>query len=127
MAQSGACKCIAIELEDKEKLEAFRTSLLPWAKEEGITMLYSNPYYLELFPSASGKGAAVKKLCEMLGINPLLSIAAGDAENDISMIQAAGMGIAMINGTDDVKNVATTITEFDNNHDGLAHTLVDLI
>lgn len=127
VAQTGACKCIAIELEDKEKLEAFRTSLLPWAKEEGVTMLYSNPYYLELFPSASGKGAAVKKLCEMLGINPLLSIAAGDAENDISMIQAAGMGIAMINGTDDVKNVATTITEFDNNHDGLAHTLVDLI
>ena len=127
VARTGACKCIAIELKDKEKLEAFRTSLLPWAKEEGITMLYSNPYYLELFPSASGKGAAVKKLCELLNINPFLSIAAGDAENDISMIQAAGMGIAMINGTDDIKDAATTITEFDNNHDGLAHTLVDLI
>ena len=54
-------------------------------------------------------------------------MAAGDAENDISMIEAAGMGIAMANGSADIKNAATTITEFDNDNDGLAHVLVDLI
>ena len=125
--KSGACKCLAIELTDHEKLEAFRTSLLPWAKEQGITMIYSNPRYLEIFPAISGKGAAVHKLCEILHINPALSIAAGDAENDLSMIEAAGMGIAMANGSDDVKMAATTITAYDNDHDGLAHVLLDLI
>ena len=35
------------------------------------------------------------------------------------MIQTAGCGIAMINGTDDVKAAADVITETDNNHDGL--------
>lgn len=124
--QTGPCKCIAIELHDAGKLEAFRQSLLPWAGEE-ITMIYSNPYYLELFPSLSGKGAAVKKLCELLAVNPAFSVAAGDAQNDISMIEAAGTGIAMINGSDEVKMAATTITEFDHNHDGLARVLEDLI
>lgn len=123
----GPCKCLAVELKDSKKLEDFRCSLLPWAKEEGITMIYSNPYYLELFPAASGKGAAVKTLCELLNINPYFSVASGDAQNDVSMIEAAGMGIAMCNGSEDVKMAATTITAYDNNHDGLAHALFDLI
>ncbi len=123
----GPCKCIAIELKDAQKLENFRLSLLDWAKEEGVSMIYSNPYYLEFFPSCAGKGAAVGKLCEILGINPYFSVAAGDAQNDLSMIEAAGMGIAMINGSEDVKMAATTITAYDNDHDGLAHVLYDLI
>lgn len=123
----GPCKCIGIELKDADKLENFRLSLLLWAKEEGVSMIYSNPYYLEFFPAASGKGAAVKTLCELLGINPYFSVAAGDAQNDLSMIEAAGMGIAMCNGSEDVRMAATTITAYDNDHDGLAHALVDLI
>lgn len=123
----GPCKCLAVELKDAKKLEDFRLSLLPWSTEEGITMIYSNPYYLEFFPSVSGKGTAVKKLCELLNINPYFSVAAGDAQNDISMIEAAGFGIAMCNGSEDVKMAATTITAYDNDHDGLAHALYDLI
>ncbi len=123
----GPCKCLAVEIKDPERLENFRLSLLPWAEEAGISMIYSNPYYLEFFPAASGKGAAVKILCELLNINPYFSVAAGDAQNDISMIEAAGMGIAMVNGSEDIKMAATTITAFDNDHDGLAHALVDLI
>lgn len=123
----GACKCIAIELKDHDKMEAFRKSLLPWAEEEGISLVYSNPYYLELFPAISGKGAAVRKLCELLNMNIWLSVAAGDAQNDLSMIEAAGMGIAMKNGSEDVKASATMITDSDNNEDGLAKALVDMI
>ena len=125
--KEGPCKCLAVEIKDTDRLENFRLSLLPWAEKEGISMIYSNPNYLEFFPSASGKGTSVKILCELLGINPYFSIAAGDAQNDISMIEAAGMGIAMKNGSEDVKMAATTITSFDNDHDGLAHALIDLI
>ena len=101
--------------------------LSSWAEQEQITMVFSNNNYLEIFPSASGKGAAVRKLCELLNISPLLSIAAGDAENDISMIEAAGIGIAMYNASDDVKAAATMVTALDNNHDGLARELLDLV
>lgn len=125
--KEGPCKCLAVEIKNLQKLEDFRLSLLPWAEKEGISMMYSNPNYLELFPAASGKGTAVKLLCEKLGIRPYFSVAAGDAQNDISMIEAAGMGIAMCNGSEDVRMAATTITQFDNDHDGLAHVLRDLI
>ncbi|NBJ94413.1 Cof-type HAD-IIB family hydrolase [Parablautia muri] len=123
----GPCKCIGIELKDADKLEHFRLSLLSWAEDEGVSMIYSSPYYLEFFPATSGKGVAVKTLCELLGINPYFSVAAGDAQNDLSMIEAAGMGIAMLNGSEDVQMAATIITAYDNDHDGLAHALVDLI
>ena len=125
--EEGPCKCLAIELTDFEKLENFRLSLLPWAEKEGISLIYSNPNYLEIFPSISGKGSALKTLCSFLDIHPYFSVAAGDAENDLSMIEAAGMGIAMSNGSDDIKMAATTITAYDNDHDGLAHTLIDLM
>ncbi len=121
------CKCLAIELKDLQKLEDFRLSLLPWAEKEGISMIYSNPNYLEFIPEISGKGTAVKTLCEILDIHPYFSLAAGDAQNDMSMIEAAGIGIAMINGSEDVKFAATVVTHEDNDHDGLARTLIDFI
>lgn len=117
------CKCLLIERKDTDRLEELRQALLPWAEACGITLAYSNPYYLEVFPSASGKGAAVLKLCELLGINPLFSLAAGDAENDLSMIVQAGTGIAMANATPELQKAATTVTFYDNDHDGLARTI----
>ncbi len=123
----GACKCMIVELHDFEKMDAFRRSLLPYAEKEGITLTYSSPYYMEIFPSISGKGAAVKKLCELIGMNPAFAVAAGDAQNDLSMIEAAGFGIAMPNGCDELKDAATLTAAFDNDHDGLAHALYDLI
>lgn len=125
--KEGACKCIAVELHDEQRLEVLRKELLPWAEEEGISILYSNPRYLEFFPAASGKGAAVLKLCELLGMNPCFSVAAGDEQNDLSMIEKAGMGIAMANAKEEVKYAATLITGADNDHDGLAKELADLI
>ena len=88
-----------------------------------LKLMYSNPYYLELIPKQSGKGEAMIRLCEHLGIPVRNSIAAGDGDNDISMIQAAGLGIAMINAPDSVKSAADVITEYDNDHDGLAEYL----
>ena len=123
----GSGKCIAVEIKDHDRLEAFRQAVLPWAEEEGVTVLYSNPNYLEFIPAGSGKGASVLKLCEILGIDPCFSVAAGDEQNDLSMIEASGMGIAMVNGNEQVKMAATVITQADNDHDGLAKALVDLI
>ena len=85
-----------------------------------LTLLYSNPYYMEIFPSEAGKGSAVTRLAGILGIPVENTYAAGDEQNDISMIQAAGCGIAMANATDAVKAIADVVTIYDNDHDGLA-------
>ncbi len=119
-------KMIAIELHDQEKQERFRMALQEMVGDE-LTLLYSNPYYMEIFPSIAGKGSAVKRLAEYLDIPMENTYAAGDEQNDISMIEAAGHGIAMINGTDIVKASADEITTLDNNNDGLAEYILRAI
>lgn len=117
------CKFLAIELYDKAKLENFRLTLQPLVEGE-LHLLYSNDRYLEIFPTASGKGVAVKILCDYLGIPLSNALAAGDESNDISMLQAVGLSIAMLNAKDEVKAVADLITETDHNQDGLAPILL---
>ncbi len=117
------CKCISVELHDHQKQEAYRLALKE-ALGDTVVTLYSNPYYLEIFSPLAGKGSAVTWLCEYLNIPVEYSMAAGDEENDISMIEAAGLGIAMENATDSVKAAADYVTEKDNNHDGLADILL---
>ena len=119
-------KMIAIELHDHEKQERFRMALQDMVGDK-LTLLYSNPYYMEIFPSEGGKGSAVKRLADILGVDIKDTYAAGDEQNDISMIEAAGVGIAMINGTDLVKQSADVTTKFDNDNDGLCEFILGAI
>ncbi len=119
-------KMIAIELHDHEKQERFRMALQEMVGDR-LTLLYSNPYYMEIFPKEAGKGSAVKRLSDILGVDIKDTYAAGDEQNDISMIQAAGCGIAMQNATDQVKESADVVTRFDNDHDGLAEFILNAI
>lgn len=57
----------------------------------------------------------------------MFSLAAGDAENDLSMIVQAGTGIAMANATPEVQKAATMVTLYDNDHDGLARTIEGIL
>ena len=116
------CKVIAIELHDLEKLEKFRLAIMEKYSDK-VTTVFSNPNYLEIFMKEAGKGSAVVRLAEHLNIPIENTIAAGDEQNDISMIEAAGLGVAMLNAVDAAKNAADLITEFDNDHDGLEAVL----
>jgi hypothetical protein len=71
----------------------------------------------------TSKGAAVHWLCNYLDIPIENSVAAGDSENDISMIEAAGTGCAMQNATEACKNAADYITKLDCNHSGVAEII----
>lgn len=121
------CKILSIELNSHEIQEEFREALLPYAKETNLTLLYSNPKYLEIFPKESGKGASIKKLIELMEKPELITVAAGDQENDLSMLEASEISIGMVNGIDIIKDKATLVTEYDNDHNGLAQILEDLL
>lgn len=114
-------KCIAISGQ-KEKLDAVKEALTPWAEGQ-IQLMFSNDKLLEMIPITSGKGTALKWLSEHLDVEIHNTLAAGDMENDISMIEAAGVGVAMSNGAPHVKELADRVTETDNNHDGLVPIL----
>ena len=120
------CKMLAISLDDFDRLEAFRQEISDWAQGK-IQTIYSNRMYLELFRHDAGKGNAVRFVCDYFGASLSDAYAAGDADNDISMIEAAGCGIAMANATDGVKLAADVVTKLDNDHDGLADMMKKLL
>ena len=68
------------------------------------------------------KGVALKRLLERMDYDPSELIAVGDSYNDLEMIQFAGLGVAMGNAREAVKNCADYVTK-SNNEDGIAHML----
>lgn len=82
---------------------------------------------IEITDAAADKGNAVLQLAGLLGIAPEETAAIGDSNNDLSMIQKAGVGAAMQNASPDVKAAADFITEADNNHDGAAEAIYRLL
>ena len=110
---------LAIDLYDHSRLDAFCESISDWAANK-IQCMFSNDYYLEMFVKDAGKGNAVRYVCDYFHVPLSDAYAAGDAPNDISMIEAAGCGIAMKNADIKVKKAADVITEYDNDNDGLA-------
>ena len=119
-------KMLAIDLNDHEKLCKLRDNLAPLISDR-INMVFSNDKYLEFFHKDAGKDRGIVELCKLLNVPVSDSYAAGDEQNDISMLQAAGCGIAVSNATDTVKAAADVITERDNDHDGLAEFILSSI
>lgn len=82
----------------------------------------SEAFFLEIVPNGIDKAASIDKLLKTIGIKTEECIACGDGFNDVSMIEYAGLGVAMSNAKDGVKAVADFIT-LSNDEDGIAYVL----
>lgn len=71
----------------------------------------SNSANIELNSVRAGKGSGLLALCKALGIDPEDTVAFGDGSNDISLLRAAGRGVAMANAADAVKTAADAVCE----------------
>ena len=78
----------------------------------------SNKYNLEVFSSKAGKGNALMLLADILGVDRTQTIAVGDSTNDMTMIKAAGLGLAMQNAVDELKQNADEVI-CDNNSNAI--------
>ena len=78
--------------------------------------MYNN---LEINAEEATKGNALLWLADYLGIPREETMAFGDGENDISMLKAAGIGVAMGNASDQIKEAADEVT-LTNDQDGVA-------
>lgn len=92
----------------------------------GIAFLRTGDGIIELNSTNASKGNALYILCEKLGIQLENVLAIGDNENDISMLQAAGISAAMENAEDDVKQAAKFVAG-NNEEDGAAHFLEEWV
>jgi len=116
-------KLLAIDIDDRSRLEELRREVEASDFGEDITCAFSNAHYLEFYNKRAGKGNALKNLCGAVHVHIKNSVAAGDEENDITMIEAAAVGVCMANGRPVVKECADYITECDNDHDGIVEVI----
>lgn len=82
----------------------------------------SLPTNLELNAPGATKGDALEALCRHLGLDLLEAAAFGDGTNDLTMIQKAGVGVAMANAAPDVLQCADLVAP-SNREDGVAQIL----
>lgn len=95
---------------------------IPQEFRQKYTVVKSAPFYLEVLHANANKGVALSHLAAHLNLQPAEIMAIGDNENDLSMIEYAGMGVAMENAIDLVKAAATVITA-SNDEDGVAQVV----
>jgi Cof subfamily protein (haloacid dehalogenase superfamily) len=88
-----------------------------------ITLFTSKPYFLEILPARTDKGTALARAAGLMGIPREEVLAIGDSMNDEAMIRWAGMGVAMANGDERIKNIASLVTEKSNDDDGVAEVI----
>lgn len=116
-------KLLFIDLDNKQNLENFRVHMKPYTDANGLDMFFSCEYYLEFLPHGINKGSGVRHLSGLLQVPIEHTVAAGDAENDITMLQAAGTACVMKNAAPGMEAYADYITEWDNNHSGIAEVI----
>lgn len=112
-------KVQVLSAHDARKIKALRWQLS--AQLNGSARLVSGgvDYMLEIVPPGGSKGKALRALLKEMKIDPRHVIAIGDAENDVEMIQAAGIGVAVENGQQVIKDAADEVTA-SNDEDGVA-------
>lgn len=93
---------------------------------EGIYVTSSVPRLLEVADARAGKGPAVAAILERLDLNATGLVAFGDADNDLGMIELAGMGVCMENGEAHLKAAADFIAPR-HDQDGVAIVLEKLL
>jgi HAD superfamily hydrolase (TIGR01484 family) len=109
--------------ENLEKLAAIRMELESWSLFE---ITNSHPFNLELNPLGISKASGLIDICGLLGIEMSEVIAMGDSLNDLAMIRASGLGVAMGNAQDEVKQAADIVTA-SNVEDGVARIIEQYI
>jgi len=121
-AKSEVLKAVVFD-DDDEKIQKLRDGIM----ETGIVSVsQSMKHNLEVMNKGVNKGNAVRILAQMYGINREEIIAIGDNENDISMIEYAGLGIAMGNAEELLKRAADHVTG-DYQEDGVAEAIEKFI
>lgn len=84
-----------------------------------LNIFRSEPFFLEMMPQFIDKAYSLGILLKYLHTDKTRMICCGDGFNDLSMIQMAGLGVAMANAQDKVKEAADYITG-SNDEDGVA-------
>lgn len=109
--------------ENTQLLSEIRAEVASWDLFE---ITNSNVNNIELNPKGISKGSGMLEVCKLQGIGMHEVVAMGDSLNDLSMIKAAGLGVAMGNAQDELKANADLVTVTNDEH-GVAKIIHEYI
>ena len=123
VASHPISKCLI--MGDADRLAALEKKMNNTLKGR-MGVFRSEPYFLELVPKGIDKACSLAVLLDKLGVTKDETIAIGDGYNDLSMVQYAGLGVAMANAQQIVRDNANYIT-LSNEEDGVAHVIEQFV
>ena len=109
LAIKNVNKILAIDLKDPDKVTGWVNELRE--KYPELYIVKSTPYFCEIGCSEAKKSLGVEFLCKMWGLDKSEVLTIGDQNNDIDLVKAGGIGVAMGNGTPELKQCADFITD----------------
>ena len=121
--KAGFDVCKLLIIAEASKTEGIM-QLLQSENYEGCTVTKSGPILVEVINANYSKGTAVQFLADYYGVPIEKTVGVGDQLNDISMIQAAGLGVAVKNADERLKAVADYVCEF-TNEEGAVGKLIE--
>ncbi len=119
-------KVMLIAVDRTERLIRFQQRNQAWERGRCVSV-FASQSFLEYSPLGTSKGSGVMELTRILNMPADCTIAVGDERNDISMLQASYIGVAVKNAVPELKAVADYVTERDNNHDAVAEIIEKFI
>ena len=97
------------------------------AEDPTLHYTYSGARNLEVMDADTSKGAAVRWLCDRLGIPRAQSVGFGDSPNDLSMLAAVGDGVAVANAYPEAKAAAAHVARWTCDESAVARYLEPLL
>lgn len=91
-----------------------------------FTISISKPYFLEFTNQNVDKSKAIDVVCALTGIDKTNVMAIGDSYNDLTMLRDCGIGVAMGNAPEDIKNIANKVTKPNDQH-GVADIIEEVL
>ena len=88
-----------------------------------ISIFRSRKHFLQIASKNTNKGTALAAIAGIKGMSAEETMAIGDSMNDEAMIRWAGIGVAMANGDERLKNIAKLVTDKTNDEDGVAEII----
>ena len=103
-------------MPDGDRILALANFLNHHPSAQNYDFIRSEHHLYELLPKGVNKGAVLLKMADLMGIDPARTIAVGDYDNDVSMLQTAGLSFAVANAVPAAKAAARHITVSNNEH-----------
>lgn len=83
-------------------------------------------YYFDIVSKGNNKSKSMRKVIDMLGIDPKRTVAFGDSDNDHDMLKSAGIAVAMANAAEQIKEIADFVS-LSNKEGGVGYAIEELI